>query len=304
MDLNVIEPEARLESTIVAIVGLGLMGGSLAMALKGAVRRVVGVDLDAASLELALKSQIVDEATSRLEEGMEESDLVVLAVPARSIADMVRAMPELRPDGCMVMDLGSTKAEINMAMDGLPPQFAAVGGHPMCGREKSGLLSATKDLFGGETFVLCRNQRTTSRIEEIALELIEKIGASPLFLPADKHDRLVAASSHLPYVVSSILMVRAWVEAQKDARLWQVSASGLYDTTRLSGSSPEMMLEIMMTNGDAIIDQIKAYQEELSTLSDALQRQDWETLQIYLRSVHLRRLEYLREKKHSEDRYG
>jgi prephenate dehydrogenase len=296
MDMNSNGPKEMLSTLSVAIVGLGLMGGSLAMALKGHVAKIVGIDRDPASLKLASESQLVNEAFNDLESGIKEAHLVILAVPARSIVTLINALPAHRPDGCMLLDIGSTKGEINLAMSQLPAQFEAMGGHPMCGREQSGLASATVGLFGGETFILCRNVRTTSRIEEVALQVVARIGSQPLFLPSGEHDRLVAASSHLPYVVSSILMNRAWAMAQQDERLWRVSASGLRDTTRLSGSSPEMMLEIMMTNRRSLLEQIEAYQQEMAILSDLLQRQDWESLKSLLRTVHHHREEYLRAK--------
>lgn len=290
----------RLPSLTVAVVGLGLMGGSLAMALKSAVGKVVGIDLDADTLKLAERSGVADEVVQDLSAGVSEADLIVLAIPVQQIVTMVKAMPDVRPDGCMLLDLGSTKTDIELAMDSLPSTFEAVGGHPMCGREYSGLAGASGDLFDGETFILCRNKRTTAAMEATALELVARIGSYPLFMPASMHDRLVATSSHLPYVVSSVLMNRASAEAEKDERLWQVSASGLRDTTRLSGSSPEMMLEIMLTNRQPLLAQIEAYQAELTILSEALRRQDAKELRSLLRSAQQRRGSYLHAKHGSE----
>ncbi len=286
----------KLASLNVTIVGLGLMGGSLAMALHGKVARLVGMDRDGPSLRRALELGVVDEITGPTRESLARADLLVLAIPVQSIVSFLAALPDLRPEGCMVLDFGSTKVDIGLAMDGLPQQFAALGGHPMCGRERSGLDAAVADLFQGETFILCRNVRTSAAIEAVALELVTQIGARPLFMPADVHDQLVAASSHLPYVVALLLMGRAWSQAAQDPRLWQVSASGLRDTTRLAGSNPEMMLEIMLTNRLPLLAQLEAYGQELAEMTDALRRQDRPALQAMLENAARQREFYLQEK--------
>ena len=280
----------------IAVVGLGLMGGSLAMALRGSVGKLTGIDRDAESCRLAVARGLVDDAAPLLNEGVNSADLVILAVPVRSIVKVLSDLPAMRPDGCMVLDLGSTKTEIEQAMENLPSQFSAIGGHPMCGRERSGLDAATSDLYEGQTFVLCPNRRTSPAIEQIALGLLGKLGSEPLMLKARRHDQLVAVSSHLPYVVASLLMRRAWEAAQQDDRQWQVSASGLRDTTRLAGSDPEMMLEILMTNRQVILQQLEAYRDDLSWLAEQLRSGDEARLRHNLRAAQQQRTEYLQDK--------
>lgn len=290
------QSSSDLSSLDICIVGLGLMGGSLAMALQGAAGKVIAVDRDAGTLRHALQLGIVDEIADRVEEGVAHADLVVLAIPVQSIVSILQALPEMRPDGCMTIDFGSTKQEIGLAMEALPQAFSALGGHPMCGREQSGLGASKADLFQGETFILCKNARTTAAIEAAALGLVAQIGSRPLFLSAGVHDQLVAVSSHLPYAVASLLMGRAWAQASEDPQLWHVSASGLRDTTRLAGSDPEMMLEIMLTNRLPLLAQLEAYGQELAGLSDALRRQDEAALRAMLEAAARQREDYLREK--------
>lgn len=301
MELSNSQDGSELSSLNIAIVGLGLMGGSLAQALQGAARRMTGIDRDADSRARALEMGIVDETSDQMGDGIAQADLVVLAIPVQGIVSLLRTLPDLRPDGCMVLDLGSTKREIGLAMEELPERFAALGGHPMCGREQSGLAAATADLFLGETFILCRNARTTSAAKAIALTLVDEIGAEPLFLPAEVHDNLVAASSHLPYVVSSLLMGRAWAAAEEDPRLWQVSASGLRDTTRLAGSNPEMMLEIMLTNRRPLLAQLEAYGQDIEVMEDALRRGDKAALRAILESAAQQRKAYW-QRKYGQDK--
>lgn len=285
----------------IAVVGLGLMGGSLAMALNKSVGKLSGVDRDTETCRLAVAAGVVDEASPVLEHQVAMADLVVLAVPVRGIVAILNELPALRPGGCMVLDLGSAKKEIAQAMENLPDQFAAIGGHPMCGREHSGLSAATADLYERQTFVLCPNQRTTSSIEGIALALVHTLGAKPLMMTAERHDELVATSSHLPYVVASLLMRRAWKAAQEDETLWRVSASGLRDTTRLAGSDPQMMLEILLANRRALLGQIEAYRHDLDRLADLLNGGDEETLRHDLKGVQWQRAEYLRKKSGEDD---
>lgn len=289
-----------ISSLNIALVGLGLMGGSLAMALKGSAGTLIGVDHDPNTLGVALSRDLVTSTAHRLEEVTTRVELVILAVPVRRIVSLIRQLPDVQPGGCMVLDLGSTKAEIEQAMELLPSQFTAIGGHPMCGREQSGIHAASGDLYRDQTFILCRNRRTSADMEEIALELVRKIGSRALFMPAESHDRLVAASSHLPYVVSAILMRQAWKLAGQDKRLWQVSASGLKDTTRLAGSDAQMMLEILISNRAHILRQIEGYGQDLMALAEQLRAGDEELLRQTLEAAYQQRSEYLESKYESD----
>ena len=151
----------------ICVVGLGLMGGSLALALRLAGRLAIPqrpfhltiVDNNPKTLNAALR--LADVATDDLAAGVQQADLVVLATPVRTIVNVLNQLPKLRPDGCLVLDLGSSKADICRAMDSLPDAFQAIGGHPMCGREVAGFGAATPDLFRQQTFILCPTQRTT-----------------------------------------------------------------------------------------------------------------------------------------------
>ena len=210
----------------ITIVGLGLMGGSLALALRPHVRQLVAVDANPLTCREAEARGVVDRATTDLAEGLVGAEMVLLATPVRVIARLLAQLPALLPDGCLVIDLGSTKSAIGRIMDALPPAFGAVGGHPMCGRETAGLAAAEGTLYQGQTFILCATARTTSAASAVALRLVALIGAQPLWLDVQQHDAYVAVVSHLPYVVSATLLRRAAQEADDDPRLWQVSASG------------------------------------------------------------------------------
>jgi prephenate dehydrogenase len=278
----------------ICIVGLGLMGGSLARALAGRVAALVAVETHAATRQMALQSGLFSRVTADLDQGVADAGVVILATPVSAILEILGQLPALRPDGCLVLDLGSTKAAIGQAMAGLPAQFSAIGGHPMCGKETAGFAAAEATLYQGQTFVLCANERTTPAAEEMATRLVTLIGARPLFLDAPDHDRIVAAVSHLPYLVSAALMHLA--AGQQDERLWTVSASGFRDTTRLAGSDPRMMLDILLTNKTAVLAQLDQYQQTLRDLSRLLESGDESDLARWLAETQHRHSGYRRAK--------
>ena len=260
------------------IVGTGLMGGSLAMALRPFIPHLTLVDHDPDTR--AACATLADVVTDTFADGVREATLVILAVPARAIVGLLADLPAIRPDGCAVMDIGSTKSDICAAMADLPPQFDSIGGHPMCGKEISGFAAADADLYRGQTFVLCEHGGTTAVLQQTAVQLIHHIGANPIHLAPDTHDNLVAAISHLPYLASATLMRTA--AAMEDERAWTVSASGFRDTSRIAGSDPQMMLDILMTNKTAVLTQLAHFQEMLTAVTTHLQNDDEAALRDWL----------------------
>jgi prephenate dehydrogenase len=284
----------------VAIVGLGLMGGSLALSMRLAQRvarfpfptHITIIDTNPETLKAA--ERLADVVTKDFATGVKEAELVILATPVRTVLHLLAELARVRPEGCMVLDLGSTKRDICAAMDALPAGFEAMGGHPMCGKETAGFSSATPDLYRDKTFVLCRSSRTTARVETLILELLAIVGAKPLFLPPAVHDEMVAAISHLPYVVAASLMRTA--ATMDDNRVWTVSASGFRDTSRVSGTDPKMMLDILMTNKTAVLQQLQRYQDEITAVTALLEEGDETKLAAWLAETQAEYLAY-RDKK-------
>ena len=287
------ETNTLLANARVGILGLGLMGGSLALALRGRVAHLLAVERQVITRQTALRLGIVDEAIEELTADAPPLDLLVLAAPVRVILDTLGRLPALRPAGCAVVDLGSTKRAVVTAMSALPPSFAAVGGHPMCGKETAGLASATADLYRDQTFILCHVPRPAPQpaAEALALALVEAAGARPLWLDAAEHDRLVAAVSHLPALAAAALMRGAADETQ-----WTVSASGFRDAARLAGSDPRMMLDILLTNREAVLDALSAYRADLDGLGAALERGDEAALAEWLAAAQVAHAAYRRFK--------
>jgi prephenate dehydrogenase len=254
----------------VSIVGLGLMGGSIAGALRPHCRVIVGVARRQETVDGAVARGLVDHATRSLVAGVREADAVILATPVRAIMHLVdRIGPLLKPD-CLVMDLGSTKVQIVRRMAELPGHVQPLGGHPLCGREVSGIEAADPDLYRGRQFVLTPLERTSVDAMAMSVSLVEAAGAIPLMLNAERHDRLLGLVSHLPYLVSCALVATARTSALADPLVWRTAASGFRDTSRLAASDVTMMTDILLTNRAGVVDALETYGAQLGTLRQLL----------------------------------
>ncbi len=264
------------------IVGLGLMGASLAMAVRGQHAHISAVTRRQETADEALKRKIVDAATTDFEAGVRDADLIVLAAPVRTIIqqlDDLRFFENLR---FCVTDLGSTKTEIVNAMDALPEHVRAVGSHPMCGREVTGLDAADATLYQNKTWVLTRTLRTDDASFAEVKALAEAAGANTIELEAQRHDHLVSLISHLPYAVSTALMQTVDATSVNDDAVYGVAASGFRDTTRIAASDVSMMLDILMTNADAVLGSVRDFQFTLDQFAAMMERRDEAGLRMYL----------------------
>jgi prephenate dehydrogenase len=162
----------------------------------------------------------------------------------------------------------------------------------MCGREKKGFEFARSDLYRGNGFILCPNERTNDEIISLALELIRIIGAKPVFMTSFDHDTLVASPSHLAYLISALIMNHVSIAAEKDSRIWQVTASGFRDSSRLAGSDWAMMLDILMTNRENILSELEKYRKSLKQLIDLIAEGDYKKLGNWLEQVQRKYYSY------------
>lgn len=255
-----------LADSTVHIIGLGLMGGSLALALRGKVGCLTAHDIDAPVLEQALARGVIDAAGSAA-----DADLVVVAIPAHRIVDLLAGL-ELRP-GTLVLDLGSTKTRICDAMDHLPSHVMAVGGHPMCGLAENGYANALPDLYQGARFVLCETRRTTDDARARAEALARALGALPLWMDRARQDHLTALTSHLPHLLSFALMRLAMDGSEEDSALYELAAGGFDGATRLARTDAAMIVGMFSTNADQIrsaAGQLRAHLDRLEAMLDEL----------------------------------
>jgi prephenate dehydrogenase len=275
----------------VAIVGLGLMGGSLAAALKarGACRQVVGVARRPQTLARALELGYVDEGHVDLAAGVADADIVVLATPVRAILQALPALAAHLAPGALVTDLGSTKARIAEAMAALPASVHACPAHPMCGKEAAGLEAADPDLYAGQVYAICPLPRTRPEALALVEALARAVGARPLRLDPARHDRLVAATSHLPYLLAVALTTTAEELGREDPSLWELAASGFRDTSRLAASNAAMMLDVLLTNPGAIAGAIARCRGQLDAIERLLRAGDEPALGATLEAAAARR---------------
>ena len=281
----------RLTEGRVAVVGLGLMGGSLAGALRGRCRAVVGVARRTETVEAALARGLVDRGTIDLAGGVRQADVVILATPVRAILHTLDEIGPLLPAGCLLMDLGSTKAQVVARMAALPGHVQPLGGHPMCGKEVSGIEAADPVLYQGCTFVLTPLARTSEAALARGQGLVQAIGGRPLILSAERHDRLVAAISHLPYLLACALVGAAEATASTDPLVWDVAASGFRDTSRLAASDVTMMLDILLTNREPVLEALETCDRQLHHLIQLIDSTDEKGLRAVLAEVRERRSE-------------
>ncbi len=234
-----------LDSCAVHIIGLGLMGGSLAMALRGKVAHITAQDIVPDVLEQALTRGVIDAAGTSA-----GADIVVVAIPADRI---IRLLPDLDVSpGTLVIDLGSTKTQICHQLDALPEGVRAVGGHPMCGLAENGYAHAIPTLYAGARFVLCETARTTNDARSLAEALVAAVGAQPRWMDRAHHDYLTALTSHLPHLLSFALMGLAVEAANGDAELYDLAAGGFDGATRLARTDEAMIVGMFSTNAEQL----------------------------------------------------
>lgn len=280
-----------LADTRVAIVGLGLMGASLAGALRGKCREVVGVARRLEAVEQAVAQRWIDRGTTELADGMREVHAVVLATPVRTIIRQLEEISLLAPPGCLVMDLGSTKRQIVAAMERLPAHLQPLGGHPMCGKELTGIEAADPTLYHGRTFILTPLARTSQEALALGIALAEAAGARPLVLDAERQDYLVATLSHLPYVIACALVATADATTSADPAAWQIVASGFRDTSRVAGSDVTMMTDILLTNREHVLAALAAYDAQFHRLMQLVEAGSEDEIRAVLEKVRATRRE-------------
>ncbi|MBN1439891.1 MAG: prephenate dehydrogenase/arogenate dehydrogenase family protein [Anaerolineales bacterium] len=282
----------RIQDFVVGIVGLGLMGGSLALGLSGKCRRRIGLDSDPVADQAALERGAVDELALHLPDLVAKSDLIVLAAPVRTILALLRELSEIRPprgERRIVIDIGSTKSEIVKAMEALGEGYSPVGGHPICGREVQGIRHADPGLYRGAPFVLTPIDGSEPYAADAGRQLAAVLGALPLELGAAEHDTLVASTSHLPHLVAVAL-------AQTARRLPSASAlvgPGFRDTSRLAASNLEMMTDILLTNREHVLQALEEYIHRLEALGLRVREGDEARLKVLLAEGRRARQELL-----------
>jgi prephenate dehydrogenase len=269
-----------------AIIGVGLLGGSVAKAVRagGLAREVIGIGRDRARLQPAVREGVLDRATTDFREGLAGADLVLLAAPVLQNEALLERVWPLAADGAIVTDVGSTKTGIVRLADRLRSgrALAFVGSHPMAGSERSGYAFARHDLFENACVIVTPTEAVDPRASKIVTGLWEALGARVAVLDPEVHDRVVAAISHLPHLVADAL-VDAVVRFEPGATAF--AASGFRDTTRIAASDPAMWQEIFVANREALLASVGAFRMALDALEARVRADDRAALEADLARI-------------------
>ena len=274
------------------VVGIGLIGGSLALAAKqaGAVQTVVGVGRSEASRTVARARGLADRVAEDLASGVPGADLVVLAVPVREIVRLLPEVARLAEPGCVVTDVGSVKGPIVAAGDAAFPDGRFVASHPIAGKEQAGPAAARADLFHGANWILTPGPQTRPDLGEKVAALCAAVGARVRRMDAAWHDEVFATVSHLPHLVAYALMDGVLATERGGERL-RFSAGGLRDFTRVAGSDPVMWRDIFLMNREPVLRALAGYQDALERLAAAIRDGDGAALEARLLQARVAREE-------------
>lgn len=254
-----------------AVVGVGLIGGSLALALKeaGAVGHVVGIGRGLPNLETALRLGVVDSFTQDLAEGVADADVVFLATPVQSLGPVAeQTMPYLKP-GAIITDGGSVKQAV---IDAIEPHLRNdvhfVPGHPIAGTEDSGAEAAFATLYHDRRCILTPTARTAEEPLDFIRRMWQLVGSQVVVMDVDKHDRVLAAISHLPHMVAYALVNAVGAYDRYDESILEYSAGGFLDFTRIASSDPTMWRDIAQTNREALLEMMEQFETFFAELKE------------------------------------
>jgi prephenate dehydrogenase len=284
------------------IFGVGLIGGSVALALKKQANAplCVGIGRNRGNLDQALALGIIDTAETDIGLALADADMVLIATPVAQTENILQSIqPHLKPN-TIITDAGSTKADVlAMAQRTLGThthQF--VGGHPIAGAEKSGASAALSDLYVGKNVVLTPSSSSDSDAVNLVRKLWQDCGANVIEMSAEKHDGIFATVSHLPHLLAFALVEDIASRDNAD-ELFSFAASGFRDFTRIAGSNPEMWRDISFANKSALLNEITIYEQALSKLKQTLANEDAEALQALFERASNARNQWAKNKKES-----
>ena len=256
----------------VAILGPGLIGGSLALALaeRGLAKRLMVYARSPRALDEIRLAQVDAELTGNPSEAVSEADVVILCVPIEAMGALVHEFRDALKPGAFVTDVGSVKGSVVREIEPLLEERALwIGSHPMAGSERGGFAAARPDLFDAATVILTPTKHTPRDAQRRAEKFWTALGANLVILSPEKHDQMVAAVSHIPHLLAAALVNHAVTFGDLE-----LAAGGFRDTTRVASSSPELWTEILLANGEAVSFQVRQLISQLIVLATALENTD------------------------------
>lgn len=265
-------------ASTVTIIGVGLIGGSLAISLreKGMANRIIGIDASSAHIEQALERKLID-ATAPLAEAVRSSELIVLAVPVDKVSDLLLNVMDL-VTGQVVIDMGSTKGHVTELLKDHPKKGRFVATHPMWGTEYSGPTAAVTGAFVNKAAVICNADQS----DEDAVAYVEKmyntIGMHLVYMEAHAHDLHAAYISHISHITSFALANTVLEKEREDEAIFELASAGFESTVRLAKSNPAMWVPIFRENRDNVLDVLNEHISQLKKFKSCLERDNYDYL--------------------------
>jgi prephenate dehydrogenase len=271
----------------VTIVGLGLIGGSLGMAIKKKnLARVIGLTRDKEKAEQALSMKAVDYASTNIKGIIQGSDIIFICYPIHLIVPEIQKIVQFANPGTIITDVGSSKEWVVKNAEKLMPRSVFfVGGHPMAGKEITGLEAAEAGLFQGKKYILTKTRKTNLKSLGILKTLLKKIGADVIVLDPKKHDQLVAGISHLPVAIAASLVDEVMSSGRDRSLMEDLASTGFRDATRVASGDPGLGTDMFTTNREAVLSHIKMFKRSLSKLEALVKSGDPKKIEAKLRQI-------------------
>ncbi|NSL52286.1 prephenate dehydrogenase [Calidifontibacillus erzurumensis] len=268
----------------VFVIGLGLIGGSIALAIKRKYDiNIIGFDVNEERVGLAKTLQVIDESANSIEEGAVKANLIVISAPVQQTEKIIEQLATVDLDPSVIItDVGSTKKQIMKKAELLLEKGVTfIGGHPMAGSHKSGVSAARAHLFENAFYILTPSKQTSrEKIDELK-DWLEGTKANFLILSPDEHDELTGAISHFPHIVAASLVHQVAMIAEENSTVSRLAAGGFRDITRIASSSPIMWRDILLHNKEILLKLLQKWQEEMERVKDMIRRMDGEAIYHY-----------------------
>lgn len=264
----------------ISIIGVGLIGGSMALKLreKNLASFIYGIDNNTQHISDALNLNIID-AEAGLEEGIKNSDLIILAIPVDAARKLLPAILDLVSDHQIVMDAGSTKAGIVHAVKDHPKRSRFVAFHPMWGTENNGPKSAIAESFSGKAGVICNKEESSEDALATVEKVVNALDMHMIYMNAEDHDVHTAYISHISHITSYALANTVLEKEREEETIFQLASSGFSSTVRLAKSHPEMWVPIFKQNKENVLDVLNEHISQLRKFKSALEKENYEYLE-------------------------
>jgi prephenate dehydrogenase len=271
----------------VLIAGLGQIGGSIGLDLVKCriFSEVIGYDRNQIVVDKAVGKRAIDRTVDNLGDGIEQADIIILAVSIRIIIKLIPTIAKKAGESKIILDVAGTKQEIFDVLSEQKMRINYIGGHPIAGTEKVGIDGARQGLFKNAAFVLTPSKGSTTEALVVAKAIVSELNARALIMAPEEHDHLIALTSNLPYALSVGLMNLAVKKGNQNRKLWKIIGGSFRSATRVSQSSPELTLDMFMTNRPAITGMIDGMIGELSELKRMIKEDDETALRVLIKKA-------------------